>query len=119
MPSTLLDRLQGILPLVDKVADKIVSEETEILNKILLQMFEVTTKFSYNYVKRGNFSRWSSFLDSANADDRRENRRCAHLFKGKEMIDKVDEELANGIKDFMRAVDVRALRQPKEVVSTY
>jgi len=31
MPSSLLDRLQRILPLADKVADKIVSEETEIL----------------------------------------------------------------------------------------
>jgi len=86
MPSTLLDRLQRILPLADKVADEIVSEETEILDKIIPRMFEVmhtTAKFSCDYVKRGRFSRWSSFLDSANANDRRENRRCAHLFEGK------------------------------------
>ena len=31
IPSGLFDRMQRILPLVKKVADKIVSEETEIL----------------------------------------------------------------------------------------
>ena len=85
MPSSLLDRLQRILPLADKVADEIVCEETEILDKLIPRMFEVmhkTAKISCDYVKRGRFSR-SSFLDSANADDRRENRRCVHLFEGK------------------------------------
>jgi hypothetical protein len=85
MPSILLDRLQRILPLADKVADEIVSEETEILDKILPRMFEVmqkVAKFSCDYVKRGRFSRWSTFLDSANTDDRRENRRYAHSFEG-------------------------------------
>jgi len=86
MPSSLLDRLQRILPLADKVADEIVSEETEILYKLIPRMFEVmhkTAKISCDYVKRGRFSRWSSFLDPANADDRRENRRCVHFFEGK------------------------------------
>ena len=86
MPSSLLNRLQHMLPLADKVIDGIASEETENLDKIIPRMFEVmhrTAKFSCYYVKRGCFSRRSSFLDSANADDRRENRRCAHLFERK------------------------------------
>jgi hypothetical protein len=41
IPSGLLDQLQRILPLADKVADEIVCEETEILEKIIPRMFEV------------------------------------------------------------------------------
>ena len=85
MPSSLLDRLQRILPLADKVADEIVSEEAEILDKLMPRMLDVmqkVAKFSCNYVKRGRFSRRSSFLDSANVDDRRESRRCADSFEG-------------------------------------
>ena len=41
MPSGLLDRLQRILPLADKVADEIVHQETEILEEIIPRMFEV------------------------------------------------------------------------------
>jgi len=85
MPSSLLDRLQRILPLADKVLDEIVSEETDILDKIMPRMIEVMqkiAKFLCDYVKRGRFSRLSSFLDYASADDRRENRRCAHVFEG-------------------------------------
>ena len=54
MPSTLLDRLQRILPLGKKVADDIVCEETEILGKVTQRMFEVMHKvavFSCGYVK--------------------------------------------------------------------
>ena len=60
MPSSLLDRLQRVLPLADKVANEIVSEETEILDKILPRMFEVMqkiAKFLCEYVRRGRFSR--------------------------------------------------------------
>ena len=56
MPSALLDRLQRILPLADKVADEIVCKETEILERIIPRMFEVmqrVAKFSCDYVKRG------------------------------------------------------------------
>jgi hypothetical protein len=59
MPSVLLDRLQRILPLGKKVADDVVCEETEILEKVIQRMFEVMQKvaeFSCNYVKG---SRWS------------------------------------------------------------
>jgi hypothetical protein len=64
MPSSLLDRLQRVFPLADKVADEIVSEETEILDKIMPRMFKVMQKiaeFLCNYVKRGRFSRRSLF----------------------------------------------------------
>ena len=60
MPSGLYDRMQRILPLVKKVADEIVSEETEILKELIPRMFEVmhrVAKLSCDYVKRG---RWSS-----------------------------------------------------------
>jgi len=54
MPAGFLDRLQRILPLGQKVADDIVCEETEILEKVIQRMFEVMHKvadFSCNYVK--------------------------------------------------------------------
>ena len=54
MPSVLLDRLQRILPLGKKVADDVVCEETEILEKVVQRMFEVMRKvaeFACNYVK--------------------------------------------------------------------
>ena len=54
MPSVLLDRLQRILPLGEKVADDVVCEETEILEKVIQRMFDVMRKvaeFSYSYVK--------------------------------------------------------------------
>ena len=63
MPSTLLDRLQRILPLGKKVADDIVCEETEILEKVTQRMFEVMHKvaeFSCGYVK-GSSRSYSGF----------------------------------------------------------
>ena len=71
MPSALLDRLQRILPLGKKVADDVVCEETEILEKVIQRMFEVmqmVAEFSCNYVK-GSIH----ILDSANTDDHSEN----------------------------------------------
>ena len=59
MPSGLLDRLRRILPLANKVADEIVCEETDILEKIIPRMFEVmhrVAKFSCNYVRHGRRS---------------------------------------------------------------
>ena len=59
MPLGLCDRVQRILPLAQKVADEIVSEETEILKGLIPRMFEVihrVAKLSCDYVKRG---RWS------------------------------------------------------------
>jgi len=61
MPSGLLDRLQRILIFADKVADEIMGEETEILERTVPRMFEVmyrVAKFSCDYVKCG---KWSHF----------------------------------------------------------
>jgi hypothetical protein len=76
MPSDLLDRLQRILFFADKVADEIVYEETEILEKTIPRMFKVmekVAKCSCDYVRRGRFGAHSAFLNFANADDRRED----------------------------------------------
>ena len=65
MPSELLDRLQRILFFADKVADEIVYEETDILEKTIPRMFEVMQKvanFSCDYVKRGRFGAHLSVL---------------------------------------------------------
>ena len=59
MPSGLCDRVKRILPLAKKVADEIVSDETEILKELIPRMFEVmyrVAKLSCDYVKHG---RWS------------------------------------------------------------
>ena len=56
MPSGLMDHVQRVLPLVMRVADGIVSEETEILKELIPRMFEVmhrVAKLSCDYVKRG------------------------------------------------------------------
>ena len=76
MPLDLLDRLQRISFFADKVAHKIVYEETEILEKTIPQMFKVmqnVAKCSCDHVKRGRFGRQLGFLNLANAHDRRED----------------------------------------------
>jgi hypothetical protein len=76
VPSGFLNRLQCIVLLADKVADKIICEETDILEKTIPQMSEVmqrVAKFSCEYIKRGRFGRPLSFLDLANANGRRED----------------------------------------------
>ena len=63
IPSALLDRLQRILPLGKKVAEDIVCDETEILEKVIQRMFEVmrmVAEFSCNYVK-GSARSYSGF----------------------------------------------------------
>jgi hypothetical protein len=76
MPLGIFDRLQRILPLMDKVADDIMCKETEILKKVIPRMFEVmhmTLKVSCDYIKRGRFGKQLSFRALANANGRREN----------------------------------------------
>jgi len=116
MPSSLLDRLQRILPLADKVADEIVSEETEILDKILPRMFEGMQKianFLCDYVKRGRFSRPSLFRIPQLLMIAERTGNALIYSKDKEMMEELDGELANVIEDFMRAVNVEALRHAK------
>ena len=60
MPRDLLDRLQRILFFADQVADKIVYEETDILQKTIQRMFKVmeqVAKCSCDYVERDRFGR--------------------------------------------------------------
>ena len=71
-----MDRLKRISFFADKVADEIVYEETEILEKTIPRMFEVmqrVAKYLCEYVRRGRFGRRSPGLGSAVADDRRED----------------------------------------------
>ena len=78
MASGLIDRLQRIVYLAEKVADEIVCEETEILKNIVPRMFEVmqvTVKGLCDYVKRGRFGKQSCLEDSESADGRREDER--------------------------------------------
>ena len=80
MPSGLFDRLQRILPLADKVAEDIVYEEAEVLEKLMPRMFEVmqaVAKFSCDYVRRGRFGGEICFLDLGNANSCREIERWA------------------------------------------
>ena len=117
MPSSLLNQLQRILPLADKVADEIVSEETEILDNIMPRMFEEMQKiarFLCDYVKRGRFSKpafvWipQMLMIAGRAKD------ALIDSKDKEMFEEMDRELANIVNDFLRAVDVEALRLAKK-----
>jgi len=76
MPVGLLDQLQRILSFADKVADEIVGEETDVLEKAIPQMFEVmetVSKFACGYVKRGRFGGQSPVRESVNANNCRED----------------------------------------------
>jgi hypothetical protein len=56
MAPILLDRLRRILMFADKVADEIICEEPELLEKVIPRMYEVMHKvaeFSCDYIKRG------------------------------------------------------------------
>src|SRR5258706_2044638 len=113
MPSSLLDQLQRILPLADKVTDEIVCEETDILEKIMPRMFEVMqkiAKFLCDYVKRGHFSRRSLFWIPQMLMIAERTGAALFASKDKDRIRELDEELANVIKHFLNAMDVEALR---------
>ena len=116
MPASLLDRLQRILPLADKVADEIVSEHTVILDKIMPLMFgamQKIAKFLCDYVKLGRFSRPSLLWLPQMLMIAERTRDALIHSKDKGMLEEMDRELANVIEDFLRAVDVEALRLAK------
>src|SRR5260370_5073497 len=80
------DRLQRILPFASTVAEEIVCEDTEVLEKIILQVFDVmqrVAKFSCGYTRRGRFGRRPPFPELENADDCSENGRWIRAFEGK------------------------------------
>ena len=112
IPSSLLEHLQRILPLVEKVADEIVCEETDVLGKIMSQMIEVMqniAKFLCEYVKRGRFSRRSLFWSPQLLMIAERTGAALFSSKDKDRINELDKELANVIKHFQNAVDVEAL----------
>jgi len=118
MLSNLSDRLQRVLPLTKKVVDKIVGEETEILNEIMPRMFEVIQRIaisSCEYVKHGGFSRRSLFwiLELLMTAERTGD--ALIYSKNKEMMEEMDRELANLTEDFLRALDVETLRIAKRI----
>src|SRR5258706_16287934 len=83
-PIGILERLQRILLFADKVADEIVGEETDVLEKTIPKMFKVmetVSKISCAYVKRGRFGKQSPVLVSTSADNRRENTEWAGSFR--------------------------------------
>ena len=123
MPSSLLDRLQCVFPLADKVADEIVGEETEILDKIMPEMLKVMQKIARSlcdYVKRGRFSRLSIFWISQMLMIVERTGDALIDSRDKEMMEAMDGDLANVIGDFERAVNVRlAKRNGKHSLSQY
>jgi hypothetical protein len=118
MPSSLLDHLQRVLPLADKATNEIVSEETEILDKIIPRMFEVMQKiarFLCEYVKHGRFSRLSLFWIPQMLMIAERTGDALIYSKDKEMMGNMSEELANAIEAFLRAVEVGTLRLAKRI----
>jgi hypothetical protein len=118
MPSALLDRLKNVSPLAEKVVDEIVSEETEILGEIMPRMFKVMqeiAKFLCEYVKRGRSSRLSPFWIPQMLMIAERVGDALIYSNDKEMMERMSEELANVIKDFLGAVDVEALRLAKRL----
>ena len=108
MSSGLLDHLRRISPLANKVADEIIGEETDILEKKLPRMFEVmyrVAKFLCGYVKNGR----RSFIALTGADDRTTGGPAY-----REEIEEMDTELTEAIEDLGRAMNVEALRFAKE-----
>ena len=108
MPLGLLGRLQCILPLADKVAGEIESKETEILEKVIPQMYEVmhrVARFACDYVKHGR----RPCLDLAGRM-LMTTMRTAGGPAYHEAIEEIDKELTKVTEDFMRAVDVETLR---------
>lgn len=81
-----MDRLQRILFFADKVADEIVGEETDVLEKTIPRMFKVmetVSKFTCGYVKRGCFGRQSPVLGLASADKSQRERWVGWSTQGK------------------------------------
>jgi len=114
MPSDLLDRLRRVLFFADKVADEIVYEETEILEKTIPRLFKVmgnVAKGSCDYVKRGRFGEQSAFLNFAMLMIAE---RALSGLAYPQKIEEMSKELTKVIEDFDRAMDVETLRLAKE-----
>ena len=114
MPLVLLDRLQRIMPLADKVADEIDDKQTEILANIIPHMYDVmhrVARFSCQYVKRGKQPS-PGFASAVLMIAVRTGGRAGPAYD--EEIEEMDRELAKVTEDFLRAVDVETLRVVKK-----
>ena len=112
MPLDLLDRLQRISYFADKVADEIVYEETEILEKTIPRMFKVmenVANCSCDYVKRGRFGRQSAYLQMLTIAER-----TMSGLTHPQRVEEMERELTKVIEDFDRAINVEALRLAKQ-----
>ena len=110
MPLALLDRLQRIMPLADKVANETDDKQTEILAKIIPQMYEVmhrVARFSCEYVKRGKQPS-PGFACGVLMIAVRTGGRAGPAYQNE--VEEMDRELAKVTEDFMRAVDIETLR---------
>jgi len=117
MPLSLLDQLKHVSHLAEKVADEIVSEETEILVEIMPRIFKVMqeiAKFLCEYVKRGRFSRLPLFWIPQMLMVAERAGGALTYSKDNDTMDKLGEELATVIKDFLSAVAVETLRLVKK-----
>ena len=76
IPPELLDQLKHVLPLVERVADILLSEKTDILGKSVEYLFEVMKTVAENlceYVRCGRAGSQLPFLGCPCADDCSEN----------------------------------------------
>jgi len=116
MPSNLLDQLKHVSRLAEKVADEILSEETDILGEIIPRMFksmQEIAKFLCEYVKRGRFSRLSLFWIPLMLIVAERAGGALIYSRDNDTMEKLGEELATVIKDFLSAVEVETLRLAK------
>jgi hypothetical protein len=122
MPSSLLDRLQRVSSLAEKDVCEIVTEETEILDKIMPRMFEVMQRiaiFLSDYAKRGSFSRLSLCWNPQMLMIAERTGNGLLDSKEMEMMEEMDGELATVIEDFLRAVEIEATRIGKHTLPQY
>ena len=101
------------MPLADKVASEIDDKKTEILAKIIPQMYEVmhrVARFSCQYVKRGKQPS-PGLASGVLMIAVRTGGRAGPAYH--EEIKEMDRELAKVTEDFIRAVDVETLRVVK------
>ena len=114
IPLGLFDRLQRIVPLAETIADEIVCDETDILEKIIPRMFRVmqrAAEYSCDYVRRGRLGRqhpvwiWHRLMIAA---------RTVGGLVGPGTIEEIEKDLTKVIEDFERAVNIEVLRRIKE-----
>ena len=111
IPLNIFDHTRRVSPLMERVADEIVCEETEILEEIIPRMFKVmqrVAEYSCDYVRRGRFGRQLPFNISHVLMI------AARTVGGLVNQGDIERDLTKVIEDFDRAVNVEALRSAKK-----